>query len=198
MATQIFLGEPPANIKQWIIEHATPASHADTRFTLEGGTVKPENIIGTLDQTWMVNNGYYDDNEWVWIKIITQADIGNTVSSIGQDAFLGCSGLTSVTIPNSVTNIGQDSFFGCNGLTSVTIPDSVTSIGQSAFEECSNLSSITIPDIVTSIGEMVFTSSGLTSVTIVATGKPGADAEAVKSMLINAGVSENITWNMPG
>ena len=46
----IFLGEPPANIKQWIINHASPAGHAETRFTLEGGTVKTENITGTLNQ----------------------------------------------------------------------------------------------------------------------------------------------------
>lgn len=37
MATEIFLGEPPANIKQWIIEHATPAGHAETIFTFSGG-----------------------------------------------------------------------------------------------------------------------------------------------------------------
>ena len=39
--------------------------------------------------------------------------IPNSVTSIGESAFLGCSGLTSVTIPNSVTSIGEDAFFGC-------------------------------------------------------------------------------------
>ena len=55
------------------------------------------------------------------------------VTSIGQDAFRECSGLTSVTIPNSVTSIGESAFRECSGLTSVTIPNSVTSIGDFAF-----------------------------------------------------------------
>ena len=87
---------------------------------------------------------------------LTSITIPNSVTSIGYDAFRGCSGLTSITIPNSVMSIGDYAFYGCSGLTSITIPNSVTSIGEYAFQYCSVLTSITIPNSVTSIGNGVF------------------------------------------
>ena len=89
------------------------------------------------------------------------------VTSIGNSAFSGCSGLTSVTIPDSVTSIGDHAFAGCSGLTSVTIPLSVTSVEDYAFSACSGLTSVTIGNSVTDIGCYAFSGcSGLTSVTI--------------------------------
>ena len=71
-----------------------------------------------------------------------------SVTSIGDYAFRGCTGLTSVTIPNSVTSIGYEAFRFCPGLTSVTIPNSVTSIGEWAFWNCDGLTSVHISDII--------------------------------------------------
>ena len=87
---------------------------------------------------------------------VTSVSIPDGVTSIGEGAFLGCTGLTSVTIGNSVTSIGGSVFFKCSGLTSVTIPASVTSIGDYAFEDCSGLTSVNIPKSVTSIDATAF------------------------------------------
>ena len=89
------------------------------------------------------------------------------VTSIGDYAFWGCSGLTSIVIPSSVTSIGDEAFLDCSGLTSIVIPSSVTSIGERAFEWCRDLTSLTIPNSVKSIGRLAFYGcSGLTSITI--------------------------------
>ena len=78
------------------------------------------------------------------------------MTTLGNSAFSGCTGLTSVTIPNSVTGIGDNAFNDCSGLTSVTIPNSVTSIGSYAFQNCSGLTSIKIPNSVVNIGSSAF------------------------------------------
>ena len=70
---------------------------------------------------------------------ITSVVIPNSVTTIEDFAFRGCSSLTSVTIPDSVTSIGGMAFGGCTGLTSVTIGNSVTSIESDTFCGCSSL-----------------------------------------------------------
>lgn len=82
--------------------------------------------------------------------------IPDSVTSIGECAFLECNSLTSIIIPDSVTSIGVCAFVQCNSLTSINIPDSVTTIANHAFYNCKSLKSIKIPDSVTSIGDCAF------------------------------------------
>jgi hypothetical protein len=123
-------------------------------------------------QVGSTNTGDIPDN-WVENQTTVTSVIfanDNSVTSIGNYAFNGCTGLTSVTIPNSVTSIGNYAFNGCTGLTSVTIPNSVTSIGNNALNGCSSLTSITIPNSVTSISNYAFQNcTSLTSFTFALT-----------------------------
>ena len=125
----------------------------------------------------------------------TSITIPNSVTSIGDSAFSGCSSLTSVTIPNSVTSIGRWAFWGCSGLTTlnfnaidcqdfedsyfngnhvgsfgnslttVNIGDSVQRIPAYFVSGCSDLTLVTIPTGVTSIGGWTF--SGCSGLTSV-------------------------------
>ena len=93
--------------------------------------------------------------------------IPDSVTSIGDGAFWGCSSLRSLVIPNSVTSIGAWAFSGCKSLSNITIPDSLTSIGAWAFDGCSSLCSLVIPNSVTSIDAWVFSGcKSLSNITI--------------------------------
>ena len=128
-------------------------------------------------------------------KEITELVIPDSITSIGDYAFDGCSNLTSITIPDSVTSIGEEAFSWCRSLTSVTIPDSVTEIKSSTFEGCKSLTSITIPDSVTSIGyRAFFACSSLTSVTIPdSVTSIGEGAFSKCSSLISVTIPDSVT-----
>lgn len=101
------------------------------------------------------------------------AEMLEGVTSIGMEAFSGCSALTSITIPEGATRIGNYAFDYCYSLTSITIPEGVTSIGTSAFSSCSALTSITIPESMANIDSMCFNGCDqLVSITVRATMPP--------------------------
>ncbi len=75
-------------------------------------------------------------------------EIPDTVTAIGDEAFLNNKTMMHVLIPDSVTSIGASAFKGCTSLLSVTIPDSVESVGDSAFYGCSSLGYAKLPENV--------------------------------------------------
>ena len=143
---------------------ATQATVVSKSDKYSGDVVIPESVEhdGTAYSVTSIGNYAFEG-----CSGLSSVTIPNSVTSIGKEAFRGSSGLTSVTIGNSVTSIGYAAFYDCDGLTSVTIGNSVTSIGSSAFFGCSGLTSVTIPNSVTSIGAFAFSyCDGLTSVHI--------------------------------
>lgn len=89
------------------------------------------------------------------------------LKSIGQNAFDGCMGLTSITLPKGLKSIGNSAFNGCGGLKNITLPEGLQRIGNDAFIWCRELRRITLPEGLLSIGWNVFHwCSELTSITL--------------------------------
>ncbi len=133
------------------------------------------NITSDSEVAVTFKGNYYDSytNEYTDAVLIpekvTYSGTEYSVTSIGERAFWGCSGLTSVSIPNSVASIRLEAFYGCSGLTgTLTIPKSVTSISSEAFYGCSGLTgTLTIPNSVTYIYNSAFENcSGLKEIII--------------------------------
>ena len=127
----------------------------------DGGAVSIPSSIGGYPVTSIGTQAF------IFSTRITSIIIPSGVTSIGESAFSNCIKLSSVTIPGSVTSIGKSAFSSCSSLTSVVIPNGVTSIARSTFEFCDRLASVTIPGSVTSIGESAFDyCSALTSISL--------------------------------
>ena len=107
--------------------------------------------------------------------------IPDSVTSIGNNAFYDCRGLTSITIPDSVTSIGKNAFLGCEGLKRVDIADLAKWCGIDFEDYISNplsyahnlylngerVTELVIPNGITSIGAWAFYwCTGLESITI--------------------------------
>ncbi len=93
---------------------------------------------------------------------ITVDGVEYSVTSIGYQAFMECTALTSVKM-SSVTSIGSSAFQSCSNLISVSIP-LVATLFDGAFQTCTNLISVEMP-LVTAINNYAFNGcSNLTSV----------------------------------
>ena len=150
-------------------------------ITGSGAMYDFEDIYEEYTYTWVgCTTPWYN-----YIESITSVSLPQGITTIGQNAFIGCSLLTTITIPNSVTSIGDYAFNGCSSLFSITIPNSITSIGALTFYECSGLDApvynnhvfaymptsysgvYTIPEGIESIAGGAFANcTDLTSVTI--------------------------------
>ena len=107
-------------------------------------------ISGSGKMTEYTREDHGGDEDWYWV--CTSPFSG----SIYNDSYGFGNEIKSVVISKGITSIGDYAFSGCTGLTSVSIPSSVTSIGSSAFSYCYSLTSVSIPSSVTSISNYAF------------------------------------------
>ena len=89
-------------------------------------------------------------------KTITEIDLPNDLTKIGQYAFYKCTGLESITLPNTVTAIDYGAFMSCTSLQSVVFSSGLLTIGSRAFSDCPNLNITTLPSSVQTIGNYAF------------------------------------------
>ena len=127
----------------------------------------------------LVEIGYNAFDKSTQLTTITFSG-ANNLTTIGQQAFLGCTSLTKVDFLSSVTHMGSLVFGNCSSLKTVewpsaltTIPDStfsgctvlefeipsnITSIGSNAFKNCDAFVTVVVPDGVTNLGSYAFSS----------------------------------------
>lgn len=122
--------------------------------------------------------GKWDDYIGTDCKWTGDVLLPSSVTSVGSNAFSGCTDLISITIPNSVESMGDAAFYGCTNLTNITIPDSVTSIGEDAFSYCTNVHTVICqPTMPPNLGSAAFSNTHANLKIYV----PNASVDAYKS-----------------
>ena len=114
---------------------------------------------GTISITGNSTMYDYSQSDMPWLLLrdsISVIRFASGVASIGNNAFYGCQGITSLIIPDGVASIGDYTFYGCTTLSSVTMSNGITSIGDHAFDGCEELVSLIIPNSISTIGDYAF------------------------------------------
>lgn len=129
-------------------------SHPETIFTLANGDIETYDIGGVLGKAWLTSNGFLSGS--TWLKRIVEVDVGNTVTSIGPEAFMNNTTLTTFNMPDSVSSIGSKAFQSCALLANIKIPNTVTCIQTYSFASCGKLKTIMFGNSVETIEDRAF------------------------------------------
>jgi len=127
--------------------------------------ILPDSLISIDDGDW-----WLIDEDVLFVKgtfygctSLTEINLPEGLTSIGDCAFYGCRSLTEIKLPDSLTSIGDHAFYGCKSLTQINLPEGLTSISIWAFSGCTSLTQIKLPEGLTSISNLAF--SGCTRLT---------------------------------
>ena len=136
------------------------------------GTAKilPVGAITSIPKDLIINRQNSDDYKYTLKSVY----VGNGVTSIGDEAFIKCKGISSVTISNDVTTIGDSAFWNDEGILRfnsdtdgvMNIPDTVTSIDDYAFANLNSITTLNIGSGITSLANTFPSMIRLTAVTI--------------------------------
>jgi hypothetical protein len=186
-------------------DHASPVNVKTVSISI------PTEINGTKIVS-VAKSGFFDFDE------LASIELPDTLTEIGEMAFMGADNLTSITVPDKVaeitkasfkscdslasvklgkgvTSIAAQAFYGCKSLKSLTVNNGCKTIDTSAFELCSSMTGVILPSTLTTIGGSAFKDCrSLTEVTI-PSGVTKIDAntfsgcKALKTVQINGNVT---------
>lgn len=105
---------------------------------------------------------YYTDVE----SKLKSVKLPETLTEIGDEAFISCSQLKEITIPKNVKKIGRDAFAFCDALETVDIKATTLEAGT-AFGSLPSLKNVYLPEGMTTLSERIFSNSKFAPNTVI-------------------------------
>ena len=121
------------------------------------GTAEGTNITSAFG--WFLQSAMKGATNTCIMPYVKELIICDGITSIGNYAFCGASGLEKLSIANTVTNIGDFAFLYDINLENVKLPNKIESIGHNAFGE-TKIQNITIPNSVKKLSGYIFVNCG--------------------------------------
>lgn len=109
------------------------------------GSGEMDDVVATINLPWYSN-----------LNKIKSIVIGEGITRIGSENFVGCKNLSDISLPMSLKSIGGAAFYDCDDLQVINIPDNVVKIESMAFAECNQLDTVNLPDSLKIIEEGAF------------------------------------------
>ena len=139
-----------------------------------------------------------------WQSAVTEVQIPNSITMIGDAAFADAEELTDITLPLGLTAVSRYMLAG-TAVTNVVLPEGVTDVAMGAFEDCSRLHTVFLPMTLRRIGDRAFGyCSNLTEIYCDAatpphlSGDPFEDCDGISVMLPDAATTRRYesddTW----
>ena len=147
----VVVTNPPATLAQYFTVTTNNGAITITGYAGSNAVINIPSVINGWPVTSIGNQAFVQASE------LTSVILPDSVTNIQDMAFLYCANLGSITLPSHLLNIGYEAFFGCGSLTSITIPKGVTSIQSGTFMNCYHLTNVSILGTLTSIGMNAFT-----------------------------------------
>ena len=124
---------------------------------------------------------------------LTGIDLSNTqITEIQDQGFRDCTSLTDINLPDTLTSIGNGIFRDCTSLTGIDLPDALTNIGESAFNGCLSLTGIDLPRSIMSIKRDAFDDCSFSNINYAGTIEEWNAID--KTNMINKGSGASYTW----
>ncbi len=144
-------------------EAIIPATYKDLPVTAISANAFADSPLMALYASAFGGKEESSDND----VALTSVTIPESVTKIGNQAFLGCKSLKSVTLPANLEEIGSEAFARSGISGALTLPNTLKTLGTGAFSECTGLTSVTLSTGLTLVANSAFYKcAGLTSVTI--------------------------------